>query len=45
MHLVDAVKNTGVSALAMASIFHFGDNNPIRARFFLKNYGVKVKEV
>ncbi len=45
MHLVDAVKKTGVSALAMASIFHFGDNNPIRARFFLKNYGVKVKEV
>ncbi len=45
MHLVEAVKGTGVNALAMASIFHFGDNNPIRARFFLKNYGVKVKEV
>lgn len=45
MHLVDAVKTTGVSALAMASIFHFGDNNPIRARFFLKNYGINVKEV
>ncbi len=45
MHLVEAVKATGVSALAMASIFHFGDNNPIRARFFLKNYGIKVKEV
>jgi len=45
MHLVGAVKETGVNALAMASIFHFGDNNPIRARFFLKNYGIKVKEV
>lgn len=45
MHLVEAAKETGVSALAMASIFHFGDNNPIRARFYLKNQGVKVKEV
>ncbi len=44
-HLVDAYKNTDVSGLAMASIFHFGDNNPIRARFHLKNNRIKIKEV
>ncbi len=44
-HLVTAYKETPVSALAMASIFHFGDNNPIRARAYLKNNGVKIKEI
>lgn len=44
-HLADAYKTTQVSALAMASIFHFGDNNPIRARAYLKNNGVKIKEI
>jgi cyclase len=44
-HLVQAYKETNVSALAMASIFHFGDNNPIRARAYLKNNGIKIKEV
>lgn len=45
MHLVDAYKNTNVSGLAMASIFHFGDNNPIRARAHLKNNRIPIKEV
>ena len=45
MHLSDAYKNTNVSGLAMASIFHFGDNNPIRARAHLKNNRIKIKEV
>lgn len=45
LHLATAYKETNVSALAMASIFHFGDNNPIRARAYLKNNGVKIKEV
>lgn len=45
LHLAAAYKETNVSALAMASIFHFGDNNPIRARAYLKNNGVKIKEV
>lgn len=44
-HLADAYKMSSVSGLAMASIFHFGDNNPIRARFFLKNNKVNIKEV
>ena len=29
MHLVNTFKETKVGALAMASIYHFGDNNPI----------------
>lgn len=44
-HLVDAFENSGVHAVACASLFHFGDNNPIRARAFLKNKGIPVKNV
>ena len=44
-HLADAYSKTQVSGLAMASIFHFGDNNPIRARAYLKNYNIKIKEI
>ncbi|MDP1812018.1 MAG: imidazole glycerol phosphate synthase cyclase subunit [Sediminibacterium sp.] len=45
MHLVDAYKNTGIGALAMASIYHFGDNNPVRARSYLKNQDINIKTV
>lgn len=44
-HLYEAYKRTNVSGLAMASIFHFGDNNPIRARAYLNNYGIKIKSI
>lgn len=44
-HLADAYIQTKVSGLAMASIFHFGDNNPIRARAYLKNNSVPIKEI
>lgn len=44
-HLAEAYIQTKVSGLAMASIFHFGDNNPIRARAYLKNNGVPIKEI
>ena len=44
-HLVDAFRLYGVHAVACASLFHFGDNNPIRARAFLKNQGIPVKNV
>lgn len=44
-HLAEAYKQTNVSGLAMASIFHFGDNNPIRARAYLKNNAVAIKEI
>lgn len=45
MHLVDTYNETNVSALAMASIYHFGDNNPVRARSYLKNKDVPIKTV
>lgn len=44
-HLVEAYQKTSVSGLAMASIFHFGDNNPIRARAHLKNHRISIKSV
>ena len=43
--LAEAYLNTAISGLAMASIFHFGDNNPIRARAYLKNNSVSIKEI
>lgn len=45
MHLVNTFKLTNVSALAMASIYHFGDNNPVRARSYLKNQDIQIKAV
>jgi cyclase len=45
MHLVNCFKETSVSALAMSSIFHFGDNNPIRARAHLLNHKIQIKNV
>lgn len=42
-HLADLLKGTAVSGAACASIFHFGDNNPIRARSFLRNAGVPCR--
>jgi imidazole glycerol-phosphate synthase subunit HisF len=44
-HLVEAIKIPKVHAVACASLFHFGDNNPIRARSHIKNHGVKVKNI
>lgn len=44
-HLEDAYNETGVDALAMASIYHFGDNNPIRARAYLMNHDIDIKKV
>jgi cyclase len=45
MHLADVLKNTAVSAAACASIFHFGDNNPIRARSYLRNLGIPMRNL
>jgi cyclase len=42
-HLADGFA-AGADAAACASVFHFGDNNPIRARAFLKNKGIPVKQ-
>lgn len=45
MHIVEAYNQTKVEAFAMASIYHFGDNNPIRARAYLKNNNIPIKIV
>ncbi len=44
-HLAEAIEECGVDAVACASLFHFGDNNPIRARAFLKNRNIPVKNI
>lgn len=43
-HLDEAFR-VGAHAVACASLFHFGDNNPPRVRSFLKNAGYPVKDV
>ena len=35
----------GASAVACGSLFNFGDNNPLRAKAFLKNYEIPLKIV
>ena len=42
-HIFDVFKNTEVSALACSSIFHFGDNNPIRLRSYLRNNSIPMR--
>jgi cyclase len=42
-HLAEAIQ-LGASGVACASLFHFGDNNPIRARSYLKNQKIPVRE-
>ncbi len=44
-HMCDAFTGSAVSALACGSLFNFGDNNPIRAKAFLSNYGLRFKVV
>lgn len=43
MHLADLLKGTQASGAACSSIFHFGDNNPIRARSYLRNLDVPMR--
>lgn len=43
MHLADLLNSTAVSGAACASIFHFGDNNPIRARSYLRNLAIPMR--
>jgi cyclase len=42
-HLHEAF-DLGVDAVACGSLFNFGDNNPLRAKAFLRNYGVPLKK-
>ncbi len=43
-HLKEAF-DLGVNAVACGSLFNFGDNNPLRAKSFLKNYNIPLKKV
>lgn len=44
IHLKEAF-DCGVDAVACGSLFNFGDNNPLRAKAFLKNYGIPLKRI
>lgn len=44
MHIKE-VFDIGVDAAACGSLFNFGDNNPLRAKAFLKNYGIPLKSI
>lgn len=44
-HLAEVLASNLAHAVACASLFHFGDNNPIRARAYLKNQGLPVKNI
>jgi cyclase len=43
-HLRDAFE-LAVDAVACGTLFNFGDNNPIRAKAYLRNYGVPLKRL
>jgi imidazole glycerol-phosphate synthase subunit HisF len=43
LHLAELLRDTPASAAACASLFHFGDNNPIRARSYLRNIGIPMR--
>ena len=44
MHLKE-VFDIGIDAAACGSLFNFGDNNPLRAKAFLKNYNIPLKVI
>lgn len=44
MHLKE-VFDAGADAAACGSLFNFGDNNPLRAKAFLKNYNIPLKRI
>jgi len=44
LHLKKAFE-VGVDAVACGSLFNFGDNNPLRAKAFLKNYNIPLKRI
>jgi imidazole glycerol-phosphate synthase subunit HisF len=42
-HLKEGITAAGASGVAAASIFHFTDQSPIKARLYLKDAGVNVR--
>jgi imidazole glycerol-phosphate synthase subunit HisF len=44
LHMKEAF-DAGADAVACGSLFNFGDNNPLRAKAFLKNHGIPLKRI
>lgn len=44
LHIKEAF-DAGVDGAACGSLFNFGDNNPLRAKAFLKNHGIPLKRI
>ena len=44
-HVVEVFNSTTVSAVACSSIFHFGSNDPIRLKSYLKNNGIQQRSL
>ena len=44
-HIKDLFLDTDISAAACGSLFNFGDNNPVRAKAYLQNYGIRFRSV
>lgn len=44
-HIKDVFLSSKTSAVACGSLFNFSDSSPIRAKHYLKNYGVNYKRV
>ncbi len=42
-HMLDAVQKAGVRAIAAASIFHFTQQTPLEAKFFLSEHGLPMR--
>ena len=44
-HIKDVFLSSRTSAVACGSLFNFSDSSPIRAKHYLKNYGINYKRV
>jgi cyclase len=44
-HIYQLFSKTSCSAAACSSLFHFGDNNPIRAASYIRNKGLEMKRI
>lgn len=43
-HLVDAMQCADLSGVACGSLFHFGDNNPVRAKAYMRQRGIPMRK-
>lgn len=43
MHMLQVIRDGGASAVAAASMFHFTQQTPLKAKFYLKKHGINVR--